>query len=522
MADVTITHTRADGTLLEGSRKGDGVFEIVRDHGFWFSSGLECLYIRRSQDEDAQQWRINGAAEALRAAGHTVTVEIDEGKRRTFAEAEADRVERAEGRAERRADLAARTGAASDAARERSRHIGQALQGEPIKIGHHSEGRHRRDLDRMYQLDHKSWDLDKKAKYHAGRASAAEHYEEHRFNPQVTLRRLERLGADLRQQERYHEEAVERGWEKPVGRHGRKIQDLREEIAFWEDVIEKAKANGVKLWSQDDFAPGDYVMYGNSWYQVVRANPKTLSIAWNLRQAPKAVMSIEDATVPGFSLGTHSADYSQVQGRCPDEAMRAFLADGKVPGLKLARPASEAAPADAIRQAQAEAKKKTPKRRSDPKVPKRVKVECRWDATEATLTWLNGNNQPHKDHEPMTVTAPEGTKFTEAVWSRALLLAVSEILDERGYAFKGSRWAGSPGRGIVRAIEPAAEVQAAEPKRPEPEDAPPVETALEDAPPVEAPPEASPEEQQPDELHVEAGGQVALFDDGMNRQLSLL
>ena len=29
MSDIKITHTHADGTLIEGSRKGDGVWEIL-------------------------------------------------------------------------------------------------------------------------------------------------------------------------------------------------------------------------------------------------------------------------------------------------------------------------------------------------------------------------------------------------------------------------------------------------------------------------------------------------------------
>ncbi|MER6979646.1 DUF3560 domain-containing protein, partial [Streptomyces carpinensis] len=87
MAEITITHTRAEGTILTGSSKGDGIFEIVREHGFWFSRSVEGLFIKRSRDKAADTWRINRAAEALRAAGHTVTVEINERVRRSFAEA---------------------------------------------------------------------------------------------------------------------------------------------------------------------------------------------------------------------------------------------------------------------------------------------------------------------------------------------------------------------------------------------------------------------------------------------------
>ncbi|MFF1962917.1 ParB/RepB/Spo0J family partition protein [Streptomyces sp. NPDC058232] len=483
MADITITHTRAEGTLLEGSRKGDGVFEIVRDHGFWFSRNVTGLYIRRSQDKEAQMWRIDGATAALRAAGHEVTVTIDEDTRRSFAEAEADREQRAEDRAERFSDRADRAASSSDARRAAADNISRRFEfGQPILVGHHSEGRARRDQQRIDTNMRAMIAESERAGYWSDRTRAAENYKAHRIDPQRTLRRLDRLKADLRKQERAHANAVEKGWVS-VGRHARLIQDLTEEIVHWEQLVEKAKADGVKLWGPDDFAPGDYALYAGSWYGVARVNPKTLSIAWNLRLAPKQVMSLEDATLNG-RVSTHPADYTQVQGRCPGEAMNAFLADGKVPGKKSAREASEAAPADAIREAQAKAKAKTPKKRTDPKIPKRIKVECRWDATEATLTWLNGNNQPHKGHPPVTITAPDGVKFTESVWSESLLSQVTALLTGAGLTYGAGAWTGGPGRGIVRAIESVPE---AEPEAPAVDEQPTPEPPAEEPPAADVP-----------------------------------
>ncbi|MFE5866838.1 DUF3560 domain-containing protein [Streptomyces virginiae] len=478
---ITITHTRAEGTILTGSRKGDGVFEIVRNHNFWFSRDVEGLYIRRSQDKEADRWRINAAAEALRAAGHEVTVEIDEATRRSFEEAEAAREERAEDRAERFSDRAGRAVVSADARRATADRISKRFEfGQPILVGHHSEGRARRDAAKIDTNMRKSFEERDRAAYWSDRTRAAENYAQHRKDPYRTLRRLKRLGADLRVQERHHAEAVEKGYDS-VDRHARLILDLTEEIAHWEKHVERAKAEGVKVWGPDDFAPGDFVRYGSSWYQVARVNPQTLSIAWNLRLAPKKVMSLEDATFDGGRVGTHPADYTQVRARCPEEAMRAFLADGKVPGTKSAGEASEAAPPGPIREAQAAAKKSAPKKRTDPKIPKRVKVECRWDATEATLTWLNGNNQPHKAHQPMTITAPDGVKFTESVWSKPLLAEVDAALTAAGFAYSGGGWSGGPGRGLVRGIAPAPAAE------PEPPTAVKQEPAVEEAPAVPAP-----------------------------------
>jgi ParB/RepB/Spo0J family partition protein len=494
MADLEITHTRAEGTLLHGSKKGDGVFEIVRDHGFWFSRNVTGLYIRRSQDKEAQMWRINGAADALRAAGHEVTITINEEERRSFAEIEADREERAEDRADRFSDRAGRAVASADARRATADQISKRFEfGQPILVGHHSEGRARRDAARIDTNMRKSFEERDRAGYWVNRAGAAENYAKHRKDPYRTLRRLERLRAELRQEERHHAEAVEKG-HASVERHARLIRDYKEEITYWEQIVQKAEEEGVKIWRPEDFAPRDYVLYSGSWYQVARVNPKTLSIAWNLRLAPKQVMSLEDATFDGGRVGTHTADYTQVRARCPEAAMLAFLADGKVPGTKAARAASEEQPASAVREAQAaqKSKPKSKKSSSDPKVAKRIYVACPLGGAEATLTWLNGNSRPHKDFEPVKITPPEGERFRRAVWSRSLQAEIERILGERGYVCGERDWAVSPDRsGFVRPIEPKPK---AAPEPPQPEgpatevDEPPApEPVIEEQPPAAEP-----------------------------------
>ncbi|MCX4458545.1 DUF3560 domain-containing protein [Streptomyces sp. NBC_01728] len=490
---LTITHSRAEGTLLDGSRKGDGVYEIVRPIGFRSFRSLGMLGIQRSRDREADRWRIDRAAAALREAGWEVTVEIDESRKRSFEEAEAERLERAEGRAERFSDRADRAASNSDARHKAARGALDGIEpGQPILVGHYSERGHRRAIERSDNHMRKAIEESKKATHYSDRAESAEKYEERRYDPNRTRRRLEKLGAELRQQERYRDEEKTAG--RDAGRYERRIEDLREEIAAWEQVVEKARQDGVKLWEADDFAPRDFAMYGGSWFQVLRVNPKTLSIAWNLRLMPKQVMTLEDATDRGTTY-TFGIDYTKIRARCPEAAMLAFLADGKVPGTKSARTASEAQPASEVRAAQAAAPKPK-KKRSDPKVPKKVKVECRWDATEATLTWLDGKGEPHKLREPVTIQAPEGTKFTESVWSRSLLAEVARLLAAEGFQYRGSRWSGSPGRGIVHAIEPT-ETTEAPPEEARPDQAPPVEPPAEEPPASEPPAEEPPAEEPP-------------------------
>lgn len=481
MADIEITHTREEGTLLDGSSKGDGVYEIVSQHGFRFSRNVG-IYIRGSRDKEAQHWRINGAKAALEAAGHTVTVTINEEDERSAAEIEEAREARAEERAERFADRAGRAAAASDARWNAADSISRRFEfGQPILVGHHSERRARRDQERMHDNMRASIEENKRAGYWAGRAEAAASYKEHRTDPYRTLRRLEKLRADLRQQERHHAEAIKKGWDS-VDRHARLIRDLSKEIEHWEEVVEKAKAEGVKIWGPTDFVAGDYVMYLGSWYQVKRVNPKTLSIAWNLRIAPKAVMTLEDATARG-RVWTHPADYTKVRARCPEAAMNAFLAEGKVPGTKLAMEAAQEQPASDLRAAREAKPKPQPKPKrssSDPNVPKRVHVTCPPGGSEATLTWWNGNSRPHKDFKPVTITAEEGGKFHRSVWSRPLREKIEQVLDGQGYVLDGDGWVLSRDRvGFVRAVKPKP--------KPESEAAPEVEQSEGPAAEVERP-----------------------------------
>lgn len=286
MATIDITHTRADGTLVHGTSKGDGTAEALRAHTFRFSRRLGCWYLPHSRDRRANRYRIDGTAEALRADGHTVTITIDEATRRSFAEAEQERAARAADRAER---FTARAGHAAANADHLWEESGKGLppMGEPIKIGHHSEGRHRRALERSQQKARRSLAERDRAGYWANRADAAAHYQEHRTNPGTTLRRIERLEASLRRIQRHldrYRSLTPENAPNPetladnIAELERSHTEVSEEIAYWKDVIARAEADGVKVWSRTDFRKGDFVRSGNRWYEVLRVNAKSLTV----------------------------------------------------------------------------------------------------------------------------------------------------------------------------------------------------------------------------------------------------
>ncbi|MET9366206.1 DUF3560 domain-containing protein [Streptomyces sp. NPDC006632] len=341
-ADVVITHTRADGTLLEGSRKGDGIFEVIRPHGWRFFPSLGCLGLYHSRDRSADRYRIDPAAKAIRELGFTVCVVVNEDERRAFVDAEADRKERAESRTERFGDRASSATASSDAAYERSKQIGERFyMGQPILVGHHSEGRARRDHARMDNAMRKSIQEGERAKHWAQRAEASGAYTEHRTNPARTLRRIETKEADLRGVVRWQRGESNNGHSvrlspAVVVELSRRRDELTEEVGYWRSIVAKAEAEGFKVWGADDFTKGDFVRSRGSWYEVLRVNKKTLTVAWNLR-SPKVVMTVTDATYEDGHVGRQPVDYSDVKTRMSAGDMARYLERNRTPSIADAK-----------------------------------------------------------------------------------------------------------------------------------------------------------------------------------------
>ncbi|MFE6714041.1 DUF3560 domain-containing protein [Streptomyces sp. NPDC057695] len=273
-AGIVLRHTRAGGTLAEGTARGDGSAEILKGRRFRWSRNLGCWYLPHSRDRAADRLTLTALAEALREAGHAVHITVREDVARSFGEAEAEREQRA-------ADRAAGT---SKAALAEARRIGSAIPfGQPVLVGHHSEKRHRAALDRIDSNMRKGITEGDRAEHWSGRADAAAHYEQHRKNPARTLRRLKELEATLRGLEKLlaGEPAFGCSWDitKPenVAELTRRHAETAGEIAHWREIIAEAEAKGFKLWSRADFTKGDYARSRGRWYEVLRVNGASIT-----------------------------------------------------------------------------------------------------------------------------------------------------------------------------------------------------------------------------------------------------
>ena len=296
---ITIRHTHTDGTLVEGTSKGDGTNTILKANGFrWFRT-LGLWGIAGSRDRQPNDYKINRAAHALREAGHTVTVEIDR-THRPAAEAEADRLARQDDRAAALAAKAARKKNDAENAWARERAATDALPpgGEPIKIGHHSERRHRGAIDKAWKTLGQAVEAENTAKAVEQRAAAAAATTEHRYNPVTVANRIDTLEAEQRADQRrldghrrtlFTDAAGDKREEVTTAAAGpyrervaARMAQRAEDIAYWTQVRQQQIASGdTTNYTRDTISVGDLVRgRHDDWYRVRRVNPKSVTVEY--------------------------------------------------------------------------------------------------------------------------------------------------------------------------------------------------------------------------------------------------
>ncbi|WP_157110404.1 DUF3560 domain-containing protein [Nocardia anaemiae] len=301
---MTISHTAVEGTVLEGTVRGDGTCEVTtgvrKAVGHWrWARSLGMWIVVSSRDRQPKQFAIDAAAKALREAGFDVEIEIDRTARPPLL-AEGDRAARQADRVQALQDKAIRKDAkavAADSAHERAY---QALPpgGEPVKIGHHSERRHRRAIEKSWDAWDRSVQAGRDADHAHVRADAAARTTDHRYAPRTVANRIEALEAEQRGDQRTldgHTRVISRTADGEVqyaethspatGEYRQRVIDRMAqragEIAYWNQVRDQQIADGLTPgWGPADFSVGDFVRVGGrAWRQVTRVNTKSVSVA---------------------------------------------------------------------------------------------------------------------------------------------------------------------------------------------------------------------------------------------------
>lgn len=286
-AVIAVVHTAADGTVVYGTARGDGANEILGPAGFRWYRSLGAWGIVGSRDRPPNMAAITTAAAALRVAGFTVSVDIDRTPRPADV-VDADRAARAAGR---RSARSAPAGRAATAAQPPGEVPTRAVSGEPSHAGHPSDGR-RRTASAQTLLG-RAIAAETQAHAAARAAEAAAASEAHRRSPTAVRDRIERLQAQQRRDERLRDgyrrtgtsvAGVKAGQRPPVVGAARewlvsRIAARQGEIDYWNGVFARQQAAGIA----PDFGPavirrGDLVRYRGRWYEVVRVNPKSVTV----------------------------------------------------------------------------------------------------------------------------------------------------------------------------------------------------------------------------------------------------
>lgn len=291
MEDLTISHTAAEGTLIEGTAKGDGTAPVLKAHGWRWGRSIGSWFIPRSRDTAPKRHIIDATAAQLRADGFTVAVEVDASQRST-AEVEADKIARQADRAEALAAKAGRARGAAAAADHRADAAADRLPpgGEPIKIGHHSEARHRRDTQRAWDAMGASVQAHRDADEADRRAATAARTTAARYNPVTVANRIDKIEAEIRATDRRlngytaeagspyaHEVPPATGTYR--GRLTAERAGQADALTYWQAVrAAQVETGQATNYGPTTVAKGDAVKIRDHWHRVARANKKTVSV----------------------------------------------------------------------------------------------------------------------------------------------------------------------------------------------------------------------------------------------------
>jgi hypothetical protein len=155
-------------------------------------------------------------------------------------------------------------------------------------VDHHSYPADRRRRERAWANQDQARQEFHRADELIRRAGAAAHSPVLRHDPRVTIRRIERLEAELRR------------WQRQPARHDRTaaIDRLTDEISYWRTQLDQQAASGQFIpWEAAYFRPGDQVNVGGHWCTVIRVNRKSVTVPW-IVGAMSGVESTHTDTVP--------------------------------------------------------------------------------------------------------------------------------------------------------------------------------------------------------------------------------
>lgn len=217
---------------------------------------------------------------------------VQECGRMSYAEQVEKEIERKLEKAERYGVYAQNAEARAEKRDQIAHDINSAIPfGQPILVGHHSERRHRKDLERIRSNMEKSIEESEKAEYLKGRAFDLSRAQEKLENRKFVGNRIKDAKKEVVQLSK---------WCAPT--HPRLIQ-AQEKLEFWKnrlaEIEAKQQEEGQSVASSETIKVGDFVYYIGSWMPVVRVNKKTVTVSHWL-DVPTMTYKIEYTRIEKF------------------------------------------------------------------------------------------------------------------------------------------------------------------------------------------------------------------------------
>ena len=208
----------------------------------------------------------------------------EQGERLTFAEQVEAKQEKAEERADRMEDCADKAGAEANARHRAADKIADCIPfGQPILVGHHSEGRHRRDLAKIDSNMQKTFDATERRQHYEQRAETARATAEGQqySNPAFLGRRIkEHEAEEWLLLNRLAGKFYAHSDQEPITTEYRTTLEgllvrCQDKLGFYRHCLETC---GKKTFDKDALQGKTAVFIRCRWETIVRLNKTTVSV----------------------------------------------------------------------------------------------------------------------------------------------------------------------------------------------------------------------------------------------------
>ncbi|HEX7673538.1 MAG TPA: DUF3560 domain-containing protein [Bdellovibrio sp.] len=192
--------------------------------------------------------------------------------RESFAEQIESQCSRKEEKAARYDQYAENAEKRAEVAYNNASKIGSMIPlGQPILVGHHSEKRHRRDIERIDNNMRKSVEESKKSEYLSSKASTLRYHANRTENRRYVGNRVKEAKSEVNKLRKWVTETDPR------------LLHSQEKLAFWQnrlaEIDNSLAEKGELVPSAETISVGSLIYFIGSWYPVIRVNKKTVTIS---------------------------------------------------------------------------------------------------------------------------------------------------------------------------------------------------------------------------------------------------